>query len=274
MLHILGVIVKIAGILLGSILGMVLVFLLAVLFVPVRYRVEGRYEETPFVQAKISWFLSALSVNIRYEEQKLTVKVKILGLLMKKKKKEKRLEQSVAAEIVREPAAEITDEPAVAKPSEEPEEKDGGAGKTMEREKTGKRKIEYTNPHICDKIKEIGRKKEAFQAFLRDEKNKRAFDLIRRELLHMWKQIRPKKMSVSCHFGFEDPSVTGQVLAAGAAFYPLYRDKIRLYPDFSQKVLMAEGNLRGRIRIFPLLLIIIRLWKNKQIRNIVEKAMK
>lgn len=286
MLHILGMILKIAGILLGSILGMVLLLLLFVLFVPIRYRVEGKYEEQPFFKAKISWFLSALSVHIRYEGEGVAVKVKLLGISLKKK--EKAPQKPEAAETVQEQkptkaaraketvAEQQSDTQLQEEQQKEPQltKKPPLIRRMAEKIRAWKEKIKCTIQNICDKIKEIVRKKEALQAFIKDEKNREAFRLVKRELLRLWRQIRPRRLSVSCHFGFDDPSVTGQVLAAGAVFYPLYRNNIRLYPDFTQKVLSGEGYLRGRIRIFPVLLIIIRLWKNKQIRTIVGKFMK
>ncbi|MCM1175642.1 MAG: DUF2953 domain-containing protein [Blautia sp.] len=71
MLHILLLILKITGIIVGTLLAVLLVCLLLVLFVPVRYRIEaGRTEEegAPPVEAsaKITWLLHLLDVRIQY----------------------------------------------------------------------------------------------------------------------------------------------------------------------------------------------------------------
>ena len=135
-------------------------------------------------------------------------------------------------------------------------------------------KIKYTICTICDKIKTARKKVEDIKDFLQDEKNKEAFRLIKGQLLLLWKHTKPRKYSVTCHFGFEDPAITGQLLGAASMFMPLYKNKVQLYPDFNQKVFLAEGFLKGRVRIFPLFLIILRLWRNKQVRSTVRKFIK
>lgn len=289
MLHIVCMILKIAGILLVSILGLVCLLLLIVLLVPVRYRVKGIYEEKPDVNARISWLFSMLLIRIRYGENGVSVSIRIFGIPIKKKaggpgddtetadmdaelpKKQKTVPAEsekpvqLSSESSESEAEELTEDDAQIKKK-----------KTSVREKIHAclQKIKCTIRKICDKIREIGKKKEELQAFVKDERNKEAFRLIKNQLIYCWKHIRPRKFSLTCHFGFEDPALTGQVLAAGAFLYPLYRNKVSLYPDFNQKILAADMYMRGRIRIFPLLLIIIRLWKNKQIRTIINKFMK
>ena len=288
MLHILGMILKIAGILLGSILGICL--LLLVLFVPVRYRVKGAYHERPDVDARISWMLSILNIRIRYAGEELQVTTRIFGFKLRKKEKKPEAsaqqdnrtippdeEAESSANSPKKQDNEIKRLPDVQKPD------DAETQDTVPKRKKKSiiqkireifEKIKCTIRNICDKIKELIRKKEELQAFIKDEKNREAFRLIKDQLIYLWRHIRPRKLSLTCHFGFDDPSHTGQALAAGAVLYPLYRNKVRLYPDFENKVLEADGYMKGRIRIFPLVLIIIRLWKNKQIRAMVYKFMK
>lgn len=312
MLHILGMILKIAGILLGSILGMILLISLLVLFVPIRYRAEGRYEEKPEADAVVSWLLSAFRLRVRYGETGVTIKIRILGIPLGGRKK---------------PAARDTEEKPEKKTKEEPDGKQNAVPEEEDRKRevvqkeeqrqkvaapeTGgeeslpdrpgdrgisdtedtweeteekkrkvtlserirgiKDKIKYTFQKICDKIKNIREKKRALQEFMKDERNKEALRLIIRQLKYLWRKIRPGKLVISCHFGFDDPALTGQALAAASVLYPFYRDNIRLYPDFEKKTLSGEFYLKGRIRIFPMLLIIIRLWRNRQIRGTVRK---
>lgn len=276
MLHILGMILKIAGILLGSILGICLLLLLLVLFVPVRYRVKGAYHERPDVDDGISWLFPVFNVRILYAGEDWQVTTRIFGFKLKKKEdkpQKRRSEKPETTEQTEHVQAEITEQGESAQSEmkqSQPDEKKSIIQKIREIFE----KIKCTIRNICDKIKELMRKKEELQAFIKDEKNREAFRLIKDQLIYLWRHIRPRKLSLTCHFGFDDPSHTGQALAAGAVLYPLYRNKVRLYPDFENKVLEADGYMKGRIRIFPLVLIIIRLWKNKQIRAMVYKFMK
>ena len=289
MLHIVCMILKIAGILLVSILGLILLLLLIVLLVPVRYRVKGIYEEKPDVNARISWLFSILLIRIRYDENGTSLTLRICGIPLKKKAGKPEDETEIADKAAELPQKRKTASAESEKPvqqslqSGEPEAEELiEADVQIKKKKISIRekihaclqKIKCTILQICDRIKEIGKKKAELQAFMKDERNKEAFRLIKGQLIYLWKHIRPRKLSMTCHFGFEDPALTGQVLAAGAFLYPLYRNKVSLYPDFNQKILTADVYMRGRIRIFPLLLIIIRLWKNKQIRTMVNKFMK
>lgn len=82
MLHILLLILKIIGILIAVIIGLVLLGVCVVLFVPVRCRVRGSYYGSPQGSAKISWLLHAVSVKIFYpdgEKASVRIIVRILG---------------------------------------------------------------------------------------------------------------------------------------------------------------------------------------------------
>ncbi len=297
MLHILGMILKIAGILLGSILGIFLLATLLILFVPIRYQVNGSYQEKINVKAKISWLLSIVKVSIQYGEKGISFKIALFGISLGKKKEQKKIlvreKENSEIEKVQE-TKEIKENKGIQETKEIKEKKEIQGAKEIEEKKeiqeekeeskekfsfTKKireiqEKIKYTICTICDKIKTARKKVEDIKDFLQDEKNKEAFRLIKGQLLLLWKHTKPRKYSVTCHFGFEDPAITGQLLGAASMFMPLYKNKVQLYPDFNQKVFLAEGFLKGRVRIFPLFLIILRLWRNKQVRSTVRKFIK
>ena len=294
MLHILGMILKIAGILLGSILGIFLLATLLILFVPIRYQVNGSYQEKINVKAKISWLLSIVKVSIQYGEKGISFKIALFGISLGKKKEQKKIlvreKENSEIEKVQE-TKEIKENKGIQETKEIKEKKEIQEAKEIEEKKEIREekeeskekfsftkkireiqeKIKYTICTICDKIKTARKKVEDIKDFLQDEKNKEAFRLIKGQLLLLWKHTKPRKYSVTCHFGFEDPAITGQLLGAASMFMPLYKNKVQLYPDFNQKVFLAEGFLKGRVRIFPLFLIILRLWRNKQVRSTVRK---
>lgn len=80
-MHIVWMILKIIGILLLVVIGMVLALLLAVLFVPVRYRIQVDKETTGVakVHAGVGWLLRIIYVSVRYEEE-LQYCVRIFGI--------------------------------------------------------------------------------------------------------------------------------------------------------------------------------------------------
>ncbi len=92
-------ILKIIGIALLCILGLLLLAILLVLFVPLRYRVEGKKEETLEAKARVTWLLHFVNAELSYATA-LNLRIKILGIcfydrLKKKAKEEKKKESSL-----------------------------------------------------------------------------------------------------------------------------------------------------------------------------------
>ena len=56
--------------------------------------------------------------------------------------------------------------------------------------------------------------------------------------------------------GIRDSYTTGQVLHAVSLIYPFYHRQLFLYPVFDEKILDAEGSLRGRIRLSVILWLV------------------
>ena len=72
-------ILRIVGIALLVIPGLLLAVVLAVLFVPVRYRADGSFHEELTASARVTWFLHLLSARIIFEKE-LNVKAFICGI--------------------------------------------------------------------------------------------------------------------------------------------------------------------------------------------------
>ena len=83
MLHVILLILRIIGIVLAAILGIVLLLLLLVLFVPIRYRVHVRKREEVLLEARVTWLLHLLSVPVAFRDGVLSVKIKVFGIPLK-----------------------------------------------------------------------------------------------------------------------------------------------------------------------------------------------
>ena len=82
-LQVLLLILKILGILLASVLALVLISVALLLFVPLRYRLEGHKAEDYAVEARLSWLLHILRVNVKYaSDSKLFYEVRLLWFLL------------------------------------------------------------------------------------------------------------------------------------------------------------------------------------------------
>lgn len=87
-MHVLFLILKIIGILLLAILGILLTLILLVLFVPVRYKIDGEKEKEGSLKGKIkfSWLLHLISVYILINEE-VSTDIKIFGISISSKEK-------------------------------------------------------------------------------------------------------------------------------------------------------------------------------------------
>lgn len=118
MLHIILTILKIIGIVLSVLIGIILLVLAAVLFIPVRYRVNGEKEgETFFVRAEAFWFMHILRVKAVYPKPgRTTVKLlwftlyDSLGEQKTKKKKSRKTRKTEQKEVQSEKIKESKEE--------------------------------------------------------------------------------------------------------------------------------------------------------------------
>ena len=84
MLHILLTILKVIGIILLVILALIIALILIVLFVPVRYRIHVRKEDSPLeAKGTFTWLLKLLRVEVRYRNKKGRADIKVLFFTIK-----------------------------------------------------------------------------------------------------------------------------------------------------------------------------------------------
>ena len=79
MLHILLLVLKIIGIIIAAILGILVLLLCIVLFVPFRYEIKGRSEgDAPSLKGKIkvTWLLHLFRADVYYKDQKLIWRIR------------------------------------------------------------------------------------------------------------------------------------------------------------------------------------------------------
>ena len=64
----------------------------------------------------------------------------------------------------------------------------------------------------------------------------------------------------------------GQVLEGVALVYPFIQDKITLVPEFGDSYYYGDIRLEGKIRLIHLLILLIRLLRNRAFRRLVLKG--
>ena len=328
MLHVLLLILKITGIVIACILGLVILIVAAVLFVPVRYKADADYHGKFKAHAKMSW-LGILRVLVSYDEE-LAIKAKALFITIysnddnkeksskhkkSEKKKLKQPEEKNIFSVNDEEAKKLTeneekpqikmaeavsdtkeDTQAVKNNVEDIKESAESLKETVSEDESGDTqkksffdkvkdkcfviytKIKEIIKLIKDTVKKVSgaadRLKEKVskaKEFVTDEDNKALFHFLVEQLKALVKVIRPKKYRINARLGFEDPATMGKVLAYISIFYGMSGVDLSLEPVFGENIKEGSIFLKGNIRIFSVLVIALRVYRNEQFKKFISR---
>lgn len=313
MLHVLLLILKITGIVIACILGLVILVVTAVLFVPVRYKVNADYHDRFKAQAKVSW-LGILRLMISYDEE-LDIKAKAFFITVynnndenskvseqkkAKKKKEKKPEENIfsASDKDVEKLTEKEEKPQIkmAEAVNETKEDVQNVKEAVSEDESGNiqnrsffnkvkdkcfviyTKIKEIIKLIRDTVKKISgaadRLKEKVskaKKFVTDEDNKALFHFLVEQLKALIKVIKPRKYRINARIGFEDPATMGKVLAYVSILYGMSGVDLSLEPVFGENVKEGSIFLKGNIRIFTVLVIALRVYRNEQFKKFISR---
>ena len=322
MLTIFLTILKIIGRLLLVVIGLLILGILAILFVPLRYDgkisyndknqcvatqitwlfrlicIEGGYQEKVYARARLLWFTlwkwkadekendkedhlesadyseeeldRLLEERSQKEESKEEIKEETV--------KEEIKEETVMEEKLDEPDAEenLTEvQPTEIEPKEvELNEAKSNEAKSNEAESTEKKPKKIQFQQIGKRIEEIKEKIKHIKEMASDQRIHRAILLL---IDGAWKIVRhslPRKIKGRAKFGFEDPSTTGQILTYVSLLYPCYAKSVELVPMFTEKVIDLDLYFRGRVRLFSLIWICVKIWFDRNFRYLYKKVRK
>ncbi|MBR5994604.1 MAG: hypothetical protein IK018_12430 [Lachnospiraceae bacterium] len=302
-------ILAIIGIVLLSILGIILLAVLLVLFVPVRYKAEGSFKDNkPRLVAGGSWLLHIVSVRYTLGETD-PLCIRVFGFKIKSKKEaEPDFEEdddefieytpdnvsneqskvdykaeSVASEnvvsvtTVEKPAEEVSSElEDSSENTAEPEAKENliledeqaeKPSKPVSKPKKAKSKNEpnknFENRSFYDKIKK-------YIEIIESRRFKKTFEYSKKKVFKLLKHICPRKLQIDGEVGFDDPSVTGQILVITSMLKPVLGKNVRIVGNFEEPIISIEGKLKGRITVFRVLWTGAVLYFNKNIRKIIK----
>ena len=133
------------------------------------------------------------------------------------------------------------------------------------------RNLKYTFRRFCVKIRKGVQKYRDTKEFLMDERTKKAFSHCMEEGKLLLARLLPKKIQGELRFGMEDPALTGEILGGISIFYPVFKDNVKVYPDFQQSVLEGELFVKGSFRLVTAALILWRLWRDKNVRYVYHR---
>jgi len=298
-----GLLLKILGIVLAVLLGVIVLLMCLILFVSVRYEVNaempGKLDDIT-VKLKFSWIFRLIAGEAGYRESQFYWKVRAAWFRFGGEKEESmedvadnaKEEIKEAADTVIEEAEKIIEEPSI----EEKKDKEGIAGKKAEpeverKETDGKKtrmaekkkisvfqriknklkavweKIKCIFLKICDNIKNISEIKDNIIAFLTDEAHTQAFRKGKKEFKWIVRFLKPKKFRLNLHYGFDDPYRTGQVLAGLSMIYPFIGDHMNVQSDFENQVLEGNFHMKGNLRMIYPVIYLVKLVTDKNVRR-------
>lgn len=298
MLHILLFVLKIIGIIIAAILGILVLLLCIVLFVPFRYEIKGRSDGTVATlkgKIKVTWLLHLFRADVYYKEQKLIWRIRFAWFKRMAGKKggiqnenEETKGQTISEDVDEEPEEikssegvreefkkteenleEVVEElSADDKKSEENTEKTEKKRRSLlQKIQALVKKIKCTFQRLCDRIKLLTEKKEKLTQFVQDEIHIRAYESVKKELLWYLKKLRPKKIEAVLKYGFDDPSYTGKLLAVLAVLYPFMSEDTEIIPDFEHQVFQGTFAVCGKVRVSHIAHVAWKLFWNKDVRN-------
>ena len=129
------------------------------------------------------------------------------------------------------------------------------------------KKIQYTISRVCDKMSMI-------KTTLENDIFKRAFALVKKQLIRMIKMILPDKMDAKILFGTGDPADTAGVVAFYSALYPVLYKKVFFTPDFDRRVVSADASIKGHITGFTILYCVLVCYFNKDVKKVIKRVKK
>ena len=73
-------------------------------------------------------------------------------------------------------------------------------------------------------------------------------------------------------FGADDPAATGQILGILSVVYARTGELLIIRPDFTQKRLETDMELKGRIQLFNLLVIAVKVFLNQELKQLITEV--
>ena len=135
-------------------------------------------------------------------------------------------------------------------------------------------KIKDTLVNWKDKLSNIGEIKDKILEFIRDVENKAGINSVFLNLGKVLKHIKPRIFKFYIEFGTGDPCTTGQALGVLGILYSIYGEYVQIVPNFTEAKYEGVLYARGRIRLFTLLIICIKLIRDKKFKYLVERMKK
>lgn len=125
--------------------------------------------------------------------------------------------------------------------------------------------------NVSGKIKQIKAQITKYIDFWDLDVTQTAKNHVWKELKYLIRHYRPRKISGQLLIGFEDPSVTGQVLGILCVLAVFGGNHLKVEGDFQQSVLKGNLEMRGHIRLCHIAKSAVILLTDKNVRRTIRE---
>ena len=268
-------ILKFIGILLLAVFLLAVFLVLSLLFVPVRYVVECRSKGRLRIGFRVSWFLRMIQIQKAMSESR--IHIYLFGINIRnfknlfRKKKDMDEERHVTNSRVH-----LVDDFYDEAVKHEEAVKEAGSKVQIETD------YEEETESSSSRAKSSKRRKKSFSfdkisgiiTFIRDYQNQAALKKIKKELADLICYLMPKRLEGKISFGTGSPCTTGWLLGMISMFPVAYTEGLTILPDFEEKVFVADGYMKGRIRVIYFLRLFLRGYMDEDLKKCITKALK
>lgn len=276
-------ILRIMGYLILFLIILLFVLLLAVLFIPIRYHVEGSMKEKLSAKVRVSWLLRLFSFGIEIRGKEVKWSVRIFGYPFLKNEGEpmddgtKNEENTIKDSTEQEEQPKKKQAAQVVPPTVVPEETesvhpDDPKPQVPEEDDVKEKRFpvfERLN-RLRETISDLCRKKDRLMNFWNRTSTKKAVEHGKRELFYLLRHIGPRNLRGTIRFGLEDPAMTGQIFGILSILQAFSGNHLEAEADFNHKVLEGTAVVDGHIRVCHFLGVLIRMLLDKHVRITVK----
>jgi len=290
---------KIILIVLLVVLGLILLTLGLIMFVPIHYEVSGSIGDSweLRIKGKVTYLLSIIKVLFNYEDSQFGFKLFLFGFEKKMQEESNESPEEVAESLFE--AEEVTKEDVTvdekkdislteeqAQQTELPENEntdvlqEESISVKSSKEKALNEKSEdsaASKKKTLKKAKEVKEKGKFNFSFIKqqitDEHNKSVVCKIWSEISYLLKHFRFRKIITDLVFSTGDPASTGQLLGILCMIPTLYQYEFHILLDFESENGYLKGTflVAGKVRLIHVVITILRLILDKEVRLVFKR---
>lgn len=279
-------ILKVIGIILLVVLALILTALFCVLFVPVKYRAVGSFDNTDIrAKAHVSWLLHLFALHIEYAQETdgyirlAFVKKKLFDDADSDYENDEKAAEASDDDVMDEAAKTETEDKVSENTGDEPKisadenQHIKQQTKLTHQKRYKKRNKKSHKKQFKDKSEKIKNCIYKLKREYSDERNKAAFSHLKKELFIILKRICPRRLKLTMVYSTGSPDTTGILLGILACFPVGYTNRWRITPDFESEKPYAKGSfdIKGHVIVISILAATLRILFDKNCRRLYNR---